>query len=97
MKKLLQLLILLGMIGNTYAQIVNIPDPHFKDALLNHDIFGGDPIDTNQDGEIQVSEAEAITVLIVGDPFLQGQIQDMTGIEAFVNITELHCYRNQIM
>lgn len=96
MKTLLQTLLLFCIINVANAQIVNIPDPHFKDALLNHDLFGGDPIDTNQDGEIQVSEAEAISVLIVGDPFIQGQIQDMTGIEAFVNITELHCYRNQI-
>lgn len=96
MKTILQALLLFCVINVANAQIVNIPDPHFKDALLNHDLFGGDPIDTNQDGEIQVSEAEAITVLIVGDPFLQGQIQDMTGIEAFVNITELYCYRNQI-
>ncbi len=96
MKTILQTLLLLCTVNFANAQIVNIPDPHFKDALLNHDLFGGDIIDTNGDGEIQVSEAEAITVLIVGDPFIQGQIQDMTGIEAFVNITELYCFRNQI-
>jgi|SRR5690554_1009544 len=78
------------------AQIVNIPDPHFKNALLNHDNFGGEIIDTNGDGEIQVSEAEAIIDLIVGDPFLSGQIEDMTGIEAFINIKSLLCFRNKI-
>lgn len=78
------------------AQIVNIPDPHFKNALLNHDNFGGEIIDINGDGEIQVSEAEAIIDLIVGDPFLSGQIEDMTGIEAFINIKSLLCFRNKI-
>lgn len=78
------------------AQIVNIPDPHFKNALLNHDNFGGEIIDTNGDGEIQVSEAEAITELILGDPWISFNIQDLTGIEAFVNITHLDVHNNQL-
>src|SRR5690606_31934061 len=65
------------------AQIVNIPDANFKNALLNYD----PPIDTNGDGEIQVSEAEAVSVLNLYNK----NISDLTGVEAFVNIYRLHC------
>ena len=71
------------------AQNVTIPDPNFKTALLTHDPV----IDTNSDGEIQVSEAEVITYSInVGNK----SISDMTGIEAFVNLKDLNCQENLI-
>lgn len=73
-------------------QIVHIPDPAFKQALLDHLPI----IDTNGDGEIQVSEAEAVIELIIGDPWGSYNIQDLTGIEAFVNITFLDCQNNQL-
>lgn len=82
--------------GFLQAQIVNIPDQNFKEALLNQDAFGQPPIDINGDGEIQVSEAEALNGLIVGDPWISYNIQDMTGIEAFVNIHYLSCINNQL-
>ncbi|MFK5891219.1 MAG: T9SS type A sorting domain-containing protein [Flavobacteriaceae bacterium] len=64
------------------AQIVNIPDTNFKNALLAH----VPAIDTNSDGEIQVSEANAFT----GKLDLNSQsILDFTGLEAFTNITFL--------
>ncbi len=63
------------------AQIVNIPDPNFKIALLNYT----PPIDTNEDGEIQVSEAEAVIYLLRLD---NKGINDLTGIEAFVNLRD---------
>ncbi len=80
------------------AQIVNIPDPEFKYILVNYFSYTSIAIDTNEDGEIQYSEAAAFTgTLNVGDPWLfNGQIQDLTGIEAFVNITELICMPNQL-
>jgi len=77
------------MSGFSFGQIVNIPDANFKNALLNHFPV----IDTNNDGEIQVSEAIAYT----GTLNVESQnIADMTGIEAFVNITFLRCNNNQI-
>ncbi|RLD56411.1 MAG: hypothetical protein DRJ01_15280, partial [Bacteroidetes bacterium] len=71
------------------AQIVNIPDANFKNALINHNPV----IDLNTDGEIQVSEAEAFNsgINVIG----QG-IVDMTGIEAFINIQTLTCMDNSI-
>ena len=69
------------------AQIVNIPDPNFKAALL-----ADGNINTNGDGEIQLSEAEAATeVSVVGN-----NINDLTGIEAFVSITFLECSNNNL-
>ncbi len=69
------------------AQIVNIPDPNFKAALLSDN-----NINTNGDGEIQVSEAEAaVDVSVVGN-----NIFDLTGIEAFINITFLECSNNNL-
>jgi len=65
------------------AQNVNIPDANFKNALLTHQ----PTIDTNSDGEIQVSEAEDYTGTI---SCLMKGIIDLTGIEAFVNITKLY-------
>ncbi|MEN8194340.1 MAG: T9SS type A sorting domain-containing protein, partial [Bacteroidota bacterium] len=77
------------------AQIVNIPDPIFKQALLSHGNNTGVEIDTNYDGEIQVSEAEAITdFLDVNGQFID--ITDLTGIEAFINIIDLNVRMNQL-
>jgi hypothetical protein len=56
-----------------------IPDANFKAALV-----GNSSINTNGDDEIQVGEAEAYDGTIDVDD--QG-IADMTGLEAFVNLT----------
>jgi hypothetical protein len=68
------------------AQNVNIPDPIFKSLLVGTSI-----INTNSDSEIQVSEAIAFNgVISCHSQF----ISDLTGIEAFINITELQCHNN---
>lgn len=74
---------------NLNAQNVNIPDTNFKNALLNHNPV----IDTNGDGEIQVSEAQALNGALVVD---NSGISDLTGLEAFLNITELNCAGNNL-
>lgn len=82
------LYILLTLLGTTVAhgQIVNIPDSNFKNALIDAGV------DTNNDGEIQVSEAEAVVSLNVSFK----DIQSMEGIQSFVNMEVLHCSNNQI-
>ncbi|MCZ4318493.1 T9SS type A sorting domain-containing protein [Aequorivita viscosa] len=85
MKHLLLTLIFLSSFFAS-AQIVNIPDANFKNALLNHNPV----IDTNGDGEIQVSEAEAVSVLNLYNK----NISDLTGVEAFANIYRLDCHVN---
>ena len=68
-----------------HAQI-NIPDANFKAYLV------GDPtINTNGDSEISVAEAQAFTGTISATSL---GITDLTGIEAFVNITTLEVYSN---
>ncbi len=71
------------------AQIVNIPDANFKNALLNHSPV----INSNNDGEIQVSEALAFTGTM---NVSSKNIANMTGVEAFYNMAKLRCDSNQI-
>ena len=66
------------------AQIVNIPDSQFKLALLQQNI--STPIDTNSDGEIQVTEAQAVTEIHFFGAFI---INDFTGIQSFPNLIHL--------
>src|SRR5690606_4241485 len=82
--------------------IVYIPDSNFKTKLLQanttttiiaRDINGNSMvIDSNSDGEIQFSEAQAVYQLQV----INSNIYDLTGIEAFVNLTLLHCFSNNL-
>lgn len=99
MKKLYFLLIALFIVTSTNAQIVNIPDANFKDALVNTncvdtdgDGYGDSDADTNDDGEIQVSEAEAVLWLKVYNK----NIVSLEGIESFINLEFLSCGFNQI-
>ena len=66
---------------------ITIPDPTFKAFLVTH-------YDTSHDGEIQVSEAQAVT----GTMKIPGysNITDLTGIEYFTGITGLDCSHEQL-
>lgn len=68
------------------AQVVNIPDAAFKNYLINQH---QPVIDTNGDGEIQTSEAEAMNELNIVFSNNNTSIQNLTGLEAFINLTEL--------
>ncbi|WP_052593042.1 T9SS type A sorting domain-containing protein [Aureispira sp. CCB-QB1] len=70
------------------AQNVNIPDANFKAYLV-----ANSNINTNNDTEIQVSEANAFNGKI---DCYNLNITDLTGIETFINLTELECYSNQL-
>ncbi len=61
------------------AQIVNIPDANFKAALIN---LG---VDTNNDGEKQISETEAVTSIQI----IQNEIYSVEGIQSFINLTQI--------
>lgn len=99
MKKILLPALLLLLSIAAQAQIVNIPDPNFKNALVNSlcvvDIIWGNPasdVDTNNDGEIQVSEAAAVEWLVISNQ----NITSLTGIESFTNMFRLDCSNNQL-
>ena len=87
-KKKIITLICIMSITMAHAQNVNIPDAIFKAALVN------DPsINTNRDGEIQITEAAAYTSEIN----VRGMgIEDMTGIEAFTAIIGIDCSYNSL-
>ncbi len=74
--------------GAAFAQNVNIPDANFKAYLV-----GNTSINTNADTSIQVSEALAYFGPII---CANMNISDLTGIEAFPNITYLLCNNNNI-
>lgn len=65
---------------------VNIPDEAFLNALID---LG---IDRNGDGALSPHEAEDILHLDVSD---RG-ISDLTGIEAFIDLERLNCWKNQL-
>ena len=101
MKKLYTLLVvvLIGFVGK--AQIVNIPDANFKAKLLAASATASIAynstgtkikIDTNSDGNIQISEALLVYQLIVSS----SNIVNLTGIESFTNLTKLDCSYNQL-
>ncbi|QHI37117.1 Internalin-J [Kordia antarctica] len=64
----------------SHSQIVNIGDPSLKSELI------ADGVDTNNDGEIQLSEAAAVTILNVTNNYAR----TFQGIEQFTNLIELH-------
>lgn len=98
-------LLLLFVTSYVSAQIVNIPDANFKARLLAADNLTNiaalidNPtyippqyikIDTNNDGEIQYSEAALILYLNLS----YANISDLTGIEAFLNLKNLSFGQN---
>jgi len=88
MKKILLCLFLLTA-GIMNAQIVNIPDANFKNYLLTSpSIAVPGPIDANNDGEIQITEALAVLNLNINQP-LDVAFTSLQGIEAFKNLDYL--------
>ncbi|MGE4345877.1 MAG: T9SS type A sorting domain-containing protein [Flavobacteriaceae bacterium] len=82
-------------------EIIYIPDANFKSKLLQANASNNIAknainqkikIDTNNDGEIQVSEALAVYQLNIS----QSNIEDLTGIEAFINLIYLSCPINDL-
>lgn len=80
-----------------HSQNITIPDANFKNVLINSvcvDTNGDgtldDDVDTNNDGEIQISEAEAVSNLVFAQTYNQTFIiLEITGLEYFVNLVKL--------
>jgi len=70
------------------AQNVNIVDANFKNYLIANPL-----INTNGDSEIQITEANSFSGQIDCSSL---NISNLTGIEAFVNLTQLNCAYNQL-
>ena len=95
------LFVLLTFALNTQAQIINIPDANFKAKLLEASTINliafdssNNPIkiDTNNDGDIQIVEANKVHQLAVDN----SNISTLEGIQYFKNITHLKCSYNKI-
>ena len=74
--------------ANCSACYVNIPDANFKAALV-----ADTAINTDNDTEISCAEATAVTGNLA---VINKSISDLTGIEAFTNITGLYCNDNAL-
>jgi Secretion system C-terminal sorting domain len=88
--KYLFLILFLPFNGN--GQTLTFPDPNFENALVNFEVvdttgngLGDSVCDTNGDGFIQLSEAEAVTGLIVS----YFDIESLEGIGYFSNLETL--------
>lgn len=97
-----------GLFTSVTAQIINFPDANFKAKLLEssylsvvaQDGSGSSvKIDTNNDGEIQVSEASQIYYLNVRGPVpgTPGNITSLIGIQNFTNLRGLDCRGQQLV
>jgi hypothetical protein len=87
MKKVILSMLMIAIIAICgHTQNLNIPDANFKSALVSNNA-----INTNGDTEIQVTEA----VFYLGTINVSNQfIFDITGIEAFINVTEINIGSN---
>lgn len=96
MKKML-LFIALGLTATVKAQFIDFPDANLKKALVSSrcvNTFGVNApfvdADTNNDGEIDLAEAEAVTELHLESQ----QISSLSGLEHFTNLESLDCGNN---
>ncbi|WCO01375.1 T9SS type A sorting domain-containing protein [Psychroserpens ponticola] len=103
MKNYYILLITLLISFTINAQIVDIPDPVFKDRLVNGYCVDSDGngsadtnADTNNDGEIQVTEALAVTNLYLYCFNSSCQFSSVEGLEAFTNLEYLELSNHNI-
>ena len=99
MKELSLLVFLFGFCF-VQSQNIDIPDVNFKNALVNTicvDTNGDgeldNDVDINNDGEIQVSEAESVIFEL---NIRNKNISSLQGIEYFMNLKKLDCYGNDI-
>jgi len=99
--KKIPLLFLLFFTSFTFAQIIDIPDANFKAILVSEmcaDTTGDgnldSDVDLNNNGEIEVSEAEAVLYLDI--EFLNNLASSLEGIQYFTNLERLNCAYNSI-
>ncbi len=82
------LLICTLLVSSLYAQTTAIPDSAFEQALIDLGIDSDGLIN----GSVATSDVEVVTTLDISDKY----IEFLTGIEDFINLTELYCQNNGI-
>jgi uncharacterized repeat protein (TIGR01451 family) len=85
---------------SSFSQIINIPDPVFKNLLVSTNVTDTDgngradaDIDLNNDGEVQVTEALAVTNLSLD---FNTTITSIEGVQFFDNLEELDVRNSQV-
>jgi hypothetical protein len=86
MKKVAILFIVLLTSSFVFTQNTYVPDNNFEQALID---LG---YDTILDDSVLTTNISGVTSLNVGEK----EISDLTGIEAFVALTQLECWNNQL-
>lgn len=82
-------LLIVILIGKfSFAQTIEFSDSVFKKCLLDKEL----KIDLNNNGEIEIEEAEAVKRLEINNK----AITNISEIKYFINIEELTCYDNKI-
>jgi hypothetical protein len=79
---------ILALSTNAFAQITQIPDPNFEQALIDLDIDS----DGIVNGQVLTSDIETVTSLNINNK----GIQDLTGIEGFAALEILDVSSNQV-
>ncbi|MGV3695705.1 T9SS type A sorting domain-containing protein [Flavobacterium sp.] len=97
MKRLYLFFLFVFLTLNLSGQTINFPDATFKAKLLEPNVVTDEVgveimIDINNDGEIQVSEAQRVFAINVSN----SGISDLTGISNFINLKRLICDYNLI-
>ncbi|RXM49694.1 MULTISPECIES: T9SS type A sorting domain-containing protein [unclassified Chryseobacterium] len=101
MKKI-YLILLMTMLSVVQAQIVTIPDVNLKNKLLSstatnniavNSAGSSIKIDANNDGEIQITEALAVSKLDINS----SAISNLNGLEVFSNLKELNLMSNNLL
>lgn len=103
MKKILLSIVVLST-SYAFTQNVAFTDPDLKQKIVLHgrNVVGGvtgtniSIIDTDLNGEISISEAQAYTGRLYLNQNGSNFYTDLTGVEEFINITELFCQNNQM-
>lgn len=86
MKKELLTIMCIAVSYITTAQTITIPDPIFEQGLIDQEIDS----DGIVNGQISTADALSATTITVGLFFTPGgYIEDLTGIEAFINLESL--------
>ncbi len=77
---------------NENDSYLNIPDPNFEKILIALDI----DTEGSLDGQVLRADVEKVRVLDLNIPDGNFEIQDMTGIEGFVNLSTLKAIQHEI-
>lgn len=88
MKTILSFLTVLLLSNVIIAQNTAIPDANFEQELIDLGYDTGIP-----NGVIPTANINTVTILSINNP----SINDLTGIEGFTALTELHCNSNQLI